>query len=61
MGVDIKRGLILGAVSILVMIGAYFVIDNSSIFWGVFLMLYASRLDRSAVEAIRGSREYKNG
>lgn len=61
MSMQLKVGLIFGFASLITMIVAYNIIDNFTIFWGVFLMLFASRLDQAGAKAIKDSREHKDG
>ena len=36
---------------------AYYILDNSTIFWGVFIMLWASNTERRGLEKIKELEE----
>ena len=59
MSEQLKAALIIVLLSITAFVGAYYIIDNRAIFWGVMLMLLASRLDKADAKLLKDSIEYK--
>ena len=51
-----RNGIIFAILSVITMVSGYIVIDSPNIFWGVFLMIAARNLEKSATKFIKESQ-----